>query len=33
LYGFSRDLRGIVFSPRGPYTYSPGTRSLWRPPR
>jgi peptide/nickel transport system substrate-binding protein len=33
LYGFSRDLRGIVFSPRGPYTYFPGTRSLWRPPR
>jgi peptide/nickel transport system substrate-binding protein len=31
LYGFSRDLRGVVFSPRGPFTYSPGTRSLWRP--
>ena len=31
LYGFSGDLRGIVFSPRGPFTYSPGTRSLWRP--
>lgn len=33
LYGFSSDLRGIVFSPRGPSTYSPGIRSLWRPPR
>ena len=33
LYGFSPDLRGIVFSPRGPSTYSPGIRSVWRPHR
>ena len=30
-YGFSRDLRGYVFSPRGPYHYSPGFSSLWMP--
>ncbi len=30
-YGFSKELRGYVFSPRGPYHYSPGYRSLWRP--
>ena len=23
-YGFSRRLRGYVFSPRGPYHYAPG---------
>jgi peptide/nickel transport system substrate-binding protein len=30
-YGFSKDLRGYVFSPRGPYNYSPGFGSLWMP--
>jgi len=30
-YGFSRELRGYVFSPRGPYHYSPGFSSIWKP--
>ena len=30
-YGFSKELRGYVFSPRGPYHYSPGAGSLWKP--
>ena len=30
-YGFSKSLRGYVFSPRGPYHYSPGFASLWMP--
>ena len=30
-YGFARDLRGYVFSPRGPYHYSPGFSSIWKP--
>jgi peptide/nickel transport system substrate-binding protein len=30
-YGFSKNLRGYVFSPRGPYHYSPGSGSLWKP--
>jgi peptide/nickel transport system substrate-binding protein len=30
-YGFSRELRGYVFSPRGPYHYSPGFGSIWKP--
>ncbi len=30
-YGFSKSLRGYVFSPRGPYNYSPGFGSLWKP--
>ena len=30
-YGFSKDLRGYTFSPRGPYNYSPGFSSLWKP--
>lgn len=30
-YGFSKDLRGYVFSPRGPFHYSPGFGSLWKP--
>ena len=30
-YGFSKGLRGYVFSPRGPYHYSPGFSSLWMP--
>ncbi|NBW95966.1 MAG: peptide ABC transporter substrate-binding protein [Planctomycetia bacterium] len=30
-YGFSKSLRGYVFSPRGPYHYSPGFGSLWMP--
>jgi peptide/nickel transport system substrate-binding protein len=30
-YGMSKDLRGYKFSPRGPYSYSPGYFSLWKP--
>jgi peptide/nickel transport system substrate-binding protein len=30
-YGFSKRLRGYVFSPRGPFHYSPGFGSLWMP--
>jgi peptide/nickel transport system substrate-binding protein len=30
-YGFSKSLRGYVFSPRGPYNYSPGFGSIWKP--
>jgi len=30
-HGFSKDLRGYVFSPRGPFHYSPGFGSLWKP--
>ncbi|MFM7135757.1 MAG: peptide-binding protein, partial [Planctomycetota bacterium] len=30
-HGFSRDVRGYVFSPRGPFHYSPGFGSLWTP--
>jgi len=30
-YGFSKSLRGYVFSPRGPFHYSPGSGSLWKP--
>ena len=30
-YGFSKRLRGYAFSPRGPYHYSPGSGSLWKP--
>ena len=30
-YGFSKSLRGYAFSPRGPYHYSPGSGSLWKP--
>ena len=30
-YGFNKELRGYVFSPRGPYGYSPGIGSLWKP--
>mgnify|MGYP006266844975 CR=1 FL=1 len=30
-YGFSKNLRGYVFSPRGPYNYTPGFFSMWRP--
>ena len=29
-HGFSKDLRGYVFSPRGPFHYSPGFGSLWK---
>jgi peptide/nickel transport system substrate-binding protein len=30
-YGFSKELRGYNFSPRGPYAYGPGVSSLWKP--
>ena len=30
-FGFNRSLRGYVFSPRGPYTYSPGFDNIWKP--
>jgi peptide/nickel transport system substrate-binding protein len=29
-YGFNRGLRGYRFSPRGPFTYNPGFRSVFR---
>lgn len=29
-YGFNRDLRGYMFSPRGPYTYGPGFDAIWK---
>ncbi|MDZ4817956.1 MAG: peptide-binding protein, partial [Planctomycetota bacterium] len=28
-YGFNKNLRGYMFSPRGPYNYSPGFNSIW----
>lgn len=30
-YAFNKKLRGYNFSPRGPYNYSPGFGSLWKP--
>lgn len=30
-YGFSKELRGYNFSPRGPYSYGPGFSSIWKP--
>jgi len=30
-YGFSKDLRGYHFSPRGPYNYGPGFSAIWKP--
>jgi peptide/nickel transport system substrate-binding protein len=30
-YGFNKNLRGYVFSPRGPYSYGPGFGSIWKP--
>lgn len=30
-YGYNKDLRGYRFSPRGPYSYSPGFGSIWKP--
>ena len=30
-YGFNKDLRGYMFSPRGPYHYGPGFSSIYRP--
>jgi len=32
-YGFSKQLRGYNFSPRGPYGYGPGFGSIWKPAR
>jgi len=29
-YGFNKELRGYMFSPRGPFHYSPGFNSMWR---
>ncbi len=31
MYAFHKDLRGYKFSPRGPFHYSPGSSSLWKP--
>jgi peptide/nickel transport system substrate-binding protein len=28
-YGFNKALRGYMFSPRGPFHYSPGFDSIW----
>ena len=30
-YAFNKDLRGYMFSPRGPYHYSPGMSSMYKP--
>jgi peptide/nickel transport system substrate-binding protein len=30
-YGFSKELRGYNFSPRGPYSYGPGFSSIFKP--
>jgi peptide/nickel transport system substrate-binding protein len=30
-YAFNKKLRGYNFSPRGPYNYSPGFGSVWKP--
>lgn len=30
-YGFNKSLRGYQFSPRGPYSYSPGFSSIYKP--
>lgn len=30
-YGFSKQLRGYNFSPRGPYSYAPGFSSIYKP--
>ncbi len=30
-YGFNKELRGYMFSPRGPYHYGPGFSSIYRP--
>lgn len=32
-YGFNKDRVGWYFSPRGPFTYSPGFESIWLPER
>ncbi|MFO0820793.1 MAG: ABC transporter substrate-binding protein [Pirellulales bacterium] len=32
-YAFNKELRGYVFSPRGPFNYGPGFGSIWRAPR
>ena len=31
MYAFNKDLRGYKFSPRGPFHYSPGLSSIWKP--
>jgi peptide/nickel transport system substrate-binding protein len=31
LYGFNKKLRGYRFSPRGPFSYSPGIGAIWTP--
>ena len=31
MYAFNKNLRGYKFSPRGPFHYSPGSSSLWKP--
>ena len=30
MYAFNKDLRGYMYSPRGPFHYSPGIFSLWK---
>ncbi len=30
-YGFRKDMRGYLFSPRGPFHYGPGSGSIWKP--
>jgi peptide/nickel transport system substrate-binding protein len=29
-FGFNRDVRGYMFSPRGPYSYGPGFDAIWK---
>ncbi|HET6326791.1 MAG TPA: ABC transporter substrate-binding protein [Planctomycetaceae bacterium] len=31
LYAFGKRVRGYVFSPRGPFNYSPGMDNIWKP--
>ncbi|HEV8002134.1 MAG TPA: peptide-binding protein [Planctomycetaceae bacterium] len=31
LYAFGKKVRGYVFSPRGPFNYSPGMDTIWKP--
>jgi peptide/nickel transport system substrate-binding protein len=31
LYAFSKDVRGYMFSPRGPFHYGPGFSAIWQP--
>jgi peptide/nickel transport system substrate-binding protein len=30
MYAFNKSLRGYMYSPRGPFHYSPGISSIWK---